>query len=250
VARLTADNLVFLTRAREAEAALAAARAQAAELRAALDDHRGPWFEEVAAGVEERVRSAMARADELERELAAARAAAAEAERVRPGAPWARAGPAPRGGSGRRLPRRREPAARGPAGARGWRGHGTAACCPGVHPSAPGLPSLSTPTSAPRPRSAIRPRPNQQGLTAERAELEGLLQDARAEASQLSRQLSQAGDAEAAARDEAEAARVLAAAARAAAEERAAELRVAQDSLRAMREEVNERWVSRDLNLN
>lgn len=36
---------------------------------------------------------------------------------------------------------------------------------------------------------------------------------------------------------------VMAAAARAGAEERAAELRVAQDTLRAMREEVNERWV-------
>lgn len=83
VARLTADNLVFLTRAREAEAALGAARMQAADLRAALDEHRGPWFEEVAVGVEERVRAAMGRADALERELAAVREAAAAMEQVR-----------------------------------------------------------------------------------------------------------------------------------------------------------------------
>jgi hypothetical protein len=37
---------------------------------------------------------------------------------------------------------------------------------------------------------------------------------------------------------------VLAASARGAADERAAELRVAQDSLKSMREECNERWVS------
>jgi hypothetical protein len=49
------------------------------------------------------------------------------------------------------------------------------------------------------------------------------------------------------ARTAAEEASVLAAAARAAADERAAELRVAQDSLRAMREECNERWVSNRL---
>lgn len=42
----------------------------------------------------------------------------------------------------------------------------------------------------------------------------------------------------------AEEAQVLAAEAQAAADERAAELRVAQDSLRTMREECNERWVS------
>ncbi|KIZ04864.1 hypothetical protein MNEG_3096 [Monoraphidium neglectum] len=82
IARLTADNLVFLTRAREAEAALGAARSQAADLRAALDEHRGPWFEEVAAGVEERVRAAMARADALQRELAEAREAAAATEQA------------------------------------------------------------------------------------------------------------------------------------------------------------------------
>ena len=80
IARLTADNLVFLTRAREAEAALGGARAQAAELRAALEDHRGPWFEEVAAAVEERVRGAMARADALAAELQSVREAAAAAD--------------------------------------------------------------------------------------------------------------------------------------------------------------------------
>jgi hypothetical protein len=73
---------VFLTRAREAESALGAARSQAAELRAALDEHRGPWFEAVAAGVEERVRAAMARADALEGEMAAKAEAAAAAEQV------------------------------------------------------------------------------------------------------------------------------------------------------------------------
>lgn len=46
------------------------------------------------------------------------------------------------------------------------------------------------------------------------------------------------------ARSAAEEAAVLASTAQAAADERAAELRVAQDSLRSMREECNERWVS------
>ncbi len=154
---------MFLTRAREAEAALGAARSQAGALRLALDEHRGPWFEEVAAGVEERVRGAMGRADGLAAELAAERDAAAAAR--------------------------------------------------GVH-------------------------------AAERAELEQLLSDARAEAARLDAALSEARGSEAAAEEAAGALQVHAAAARAAAEERAAELRVAQDTLRAMREEVNERWVS------
>lgn len=46
------------------------------------------------------------------------------------------------------------------------------------------------------------------------------------------------------ARSAAEEAAVLATSAQAAADERAAELRVVQDSLRSMREECNERWVS------
>lgn len=46
-------------------------------------------------------------------------------------------------------------------------------------------------------------------------------------------------------RTAAEEAAVLAASAQAAANERAAELRVAQESLRSMREECNERWVSK-----
>lgn len=91
--------------------------------------------------------------------------------------------------------------------------------------------------------SCARDAPNRQALRAGAAELEQLLHDARAEAGQLAAQLSQAGAAESAAREEAEGAAVLAAAARGAADERAAELRVAQDTLRAMREEVNERWV-------
>ena len=80
-------------------------------------------------------------------------------------------------------------------------------------------------------------------LRGERAELEQLLHESHAEASQLASQLAQARADSAAACEEAEGARVRAAAARGAAEERAAELRVAQDTLRAMREEVNERWV-------
>lgn len=93
-----------------------------------------------------------------------------------------------------------------------------------------------------RARTTRRPA-STQGLRHELAELEQLLQDARAEAAQLSAQLTQAGAAEAAAREEAESAQMLAAAVRGAAAERAAELKVAQDTLRAMREEVNERWV-------
>jgi plasmid stability protein len=48
VAQLTADNLVLLLRVRAAEEEAAAAKKEREELRAALDEQRGPWFDEVA----------------------------------------------------------------------------------------------------------------------------------------------------------------------------------------------------------
>lgn len=43
MARLTADNLVFLRRMKEAEAKLAACEKELTQ----LQQHKGPWFEEV-----------------------------------------------------------------------------------------------------------------------------------------------------------------------------------------------------------
>lgn len=47
VARLTADNLVFLAQLRAAESAAAAATAERDELLLALEEHKGPWMDEV-----------------------------------------------------------------------------------------------------------------------------------------------------------------------------------------------------------
>jgi hypothetical protein len=47
VARLTADNLVFMACLRAAEAGAAAATAERDELRLALEQHKGPWMDEV-----------------------------------------------------------------------------------------------------------------------------------------------------------------------------------------------------------
>lgn len=209
---------MFLTRAREAEAALGAARAQASELRAALDEHRGPWFEAVAAGVEERVRGAMARADALEAELAEERGARGAAEKVGGRAP----GQAP-GGQSFLAGGCTAPPACKPGGD----------CC-----------SCRRCGRLRRARGKLALLASGlQDWAAQRAELEGLLSEARAAAAAAQSEAAAARSAEAVAREDADAAGVREAAARGAAEERAAELRVAQDTLRAMREEVNERWV-------
>jgi hypothetical protein len=47
VARLTADNLVFMAKLRAAESAAAAASAERDELVLALEQHKGPWMDEV-----------------------------------------------------------------------------------------------------------------------------------------------------------------------------------------------------------
>ncbi|GLI62014.1 hypothetical protein VaNZ11_004589 [Volvox africanus] len=66
VAKLTADNLVFLMQLKKAEADLAAANQDRAKLRLAAEQQRGPWFDQVRAGVEERVRQALQHSQELE----------------------------------------------------------------------------------------------------------------------------------------------------------------------------------------
>mmetsp|Transcript_13704 Transcript_13704/g.36706 ORF Transcript_13704/g.36706 Transcript_13704/m.36706 type:complete len:869 (-) Transcript_13704:372-2978(-) len=73
VAKLTADNLVFLMNLKKAEAELAAANQEKLQLRQAAEKQRGPWFDEVRASVEERVRQAMTRAEALELELESTR---------------------------------------------------------------------------------------------------------------------------------------------------------------------------------
>ncbi len=47
VASLTADNLVFLMRLKRCEGDLASAIQERDELRLAVEEQRGPWFEEV-----------------------------------------------------------------------------------------------------------------------------------------------------------------------------------------------------------
>ncbi|KAA6425700.1 MAG: hypothetical protein FRX49_04597 [Trebouxia sp. A1-2] len=72
VASLTADNLVFLMRLKRCEGDLVSAVQERDELRLAVEEQRGPWFEEVAdvrAGVEERVKTAMAYGGLLQTEL-------------------------------------------------------------------------------------------------------------------------------------------------------------------------------------
>ena len=49
VAKLTADNLVFLMSLKKVEAELAAANQERAQLRLAAERQRGPWFDEVGA---------------------------------------------------------------------------------------------------------------------------------------------------------------------------------------------------------
>ena len=47
VAQLTGDNLVLVLRAKAAEDEVGALKREREELRAAIDEQRGPWFDEV-----------------------------------------------------------------------------------------------------------------------------------------------------------------------------------------------------------
>ena len=47
VAQLTGDNLVLVLRAKAAEDEAGALKKEREELRAAIDEQRGPWFDEV-----------------------------------------------------------------------------------------------------------------------------------------------------------------------------------------------------------
>ena len=47
VAQLTGDNLVLVLRAKAAEDEAGALKREREELRAAIDEQRGPWFDEV-----------------------------------------------------------------------------------------------------------------------------------------------------------------------------------------------------------
>jgi hypothetical protein len=51
VAKLTADNLVFLMQLKKAEADLAAANKERAALKLAAEQQRGPWFDQVEGGL-------------------------------------------------------------------------------------------------------------------------------------------------------------------------------------------------------
>ena len=49
VAKLTADNLVFLMQVKKLEADLASSNHERSQLRLAVEKQRGPWFDEVCA---------------------------------------------------------------------------------------------------------------------------------------------------------------------------------------------------------
>ncbi|KAF6265548.1 hypothetical protein COO60DRAFT_963050 [Scenedesmus sp. NREL 46B-D3] len=163
VARLTADNLVFMAKLRAAESAAAAAGTERDELVLALEEHKGPWMDEVHQGVETRVKHALIRAQQLEQQ---------------------------------------------------------------------------------QEEAAVRHEAHLQQLRQQQADLEAALGQAAQAQAALQQQLAAAEAAAAEARAAAEEAAVLSAEAQAAADARAAELRVAQDSLRCMRQECNECWMS------
>ena len=75
VAKLTADNMVFLMRLKESETELRDARAQADSMREELEESRGAWFDKARRDVERVVQNAMRRAESadaaLEAEIAA-----------------------------------------------------------------------------------------------------------------------------------------------------------------------------------
>ena len=79
VARLTADNLLFVARNREYEASLSAAAAQLTTLQAAAERSQGAWFERMREELETELKGRMERAD-AETAEHGARAAAAGAE--------------------------------------------------------------------------------------------------------------------------------------------------------------------------
>ena len=75
VAKLTADNMVFLMRLKESETELRDARAEADSMREELEESRGAWFDKARRDVERVVQNAMRRAERadaaLETEIAA-----------------------------------------------------------------------------------------------------------------------------------------------------------------------------------
>ena len=75
VAKLTADNMVFLMRLKESETELRDARAEADSMRGELEESRGAWFDKARRDVERVVQNAMRRAESadvaLEAEIAA-----------------------------------------------------------------------------------------------------------------------------------------------------------------------------------
>jgi hypothetical protein len=74
VAKLTADNMVFLMRLKESETELRDARAEADSMRLELEESRGAWFDKARRDVERVVQNAMRRAESadaaLEQEIA------------------------------------------------------------------------------------------------------------------------------------------------------------------------------------
>ena len=72
VAKLTADNMVFLTRMRESETELKTLREETAGMRGEVEDKRGVWFDRARKDVERVVQNAMKRAEDAEAALEAA----------------------------------------------------------------------------------------------------------------------------------------------------------------------------------
>ncbi|GAQ85292.1 hypothetical protein KFL_002280060 [Klebsormidium nitens] len=81
VARLTADNMIFLMKLRTAEAQLSAADKERTELRTVVEMKQGEWLDRARAQVEERVKESLRKAEQSEKQLQRARAEAAEEAR-------------------------------------------------------------------------------------------------------------------------------------------------------------------------
>ena len=71
VAKLTADNMVFLMRLKESETELRDARAEADSMRVELEESRGAWFDKARRDVERVVQNAMRRAESADAALEA-----------------------------------------------------------------------------------------------------------------------------------------------------------------------------------
>ncbi|PNH11227.1 hypothetical protein TSOC_001940 [Tetrabaena socialis] len=219
VAKLTADNLLFLMQLKKSEADLAAANQERAQLRLAAEQQRGPWFDQV--GNTGRTRGAGAQRSGGERAaLAAPAAAQPHAADVRARAPI---GPNPA------LPL---PAMR------------CAQVRAGVEERVRQALQRSQELEGRLEQQAAEHGSRIQAIESQRAQLESELSASRGQGAQLEAALDAALAAQQRAQEQGASAEAAAGELRQRLEELSAENRVLQESVRSMRQECTERWVS------